>query len=176
MAPGTSATEVLSRFAAIIAILTLAATAHAQDFQYAVLAGPGHTASVPPTLSSATAIDISDAGHILFIADGALVRWTENGTTVIAMPGDAAPGGGIFSSLFGASMNGRGDVVFAASLSGRDNGVATSSGMFLFVDGRLESVLEPGTPAPWGGTFRSFDLPAINVSGEVAFIGSLAIR
>jgi hypothetical protein len=109
----------------------------------------------------------SRAGEGVFLASaGQIVK--------VALAGDRAPGGGVFSGFARhpvPSLNDAGAVAFAASLAG---GRAVE-GIFVFSGGRLRTVALTGaaSPAVPGGTFAALDLPAIGDGGDVAFVATV---
>jgi hypothetical protein len=105
----------------------------------------------------------------------------------VVIPGvTAAPGGGVFAGAsFGASLNARGDLVFAGILL-TDQGLPfpeqNGLGQGLFRarrTGAITSVVSPGDAAPpggvsKGGTFDYAGSPWTNNRGDVAFQGHVA--
>ncbi len=92
----------------------------------------------------------------------------------IALEGDRAPGGGVFSGFARhpvPSLNDAGAVAFAASLAG---GRAVE-GIFVLSAGRLRTVALTGAAAPGlpGGTFAGLDLPVIGDDGNIAFVATV---
>jgi hypothetical protein len=106
----------------------------------------------------------------------------------VVIPGvTAAPGGGVFAGAsFGASLNDRGDLVFAGIVP-MNQGVpfvpfsghpGLGQGLFR-ARGAITNVVSPGDAAPPGGVSKGgvFDLAAvgfINNRGDVAFEGHVA--
>lgn len=96
--------------------------------------------------------------------------------TVLALPGDPAPGTGGESFVgFGAGpvINASGDVVFRASVT---SGAQTLDGIFVASGGAIRLVALEGQTAPGTGgktythsTLDVFDVPSINDSGVVAY-------
>ena len=103
----------------------------------------------------------------------------------VVIPGvTAAPGGKeLFAgAAFGASLNARGDLVFAGILP-TDHGLPLPEqnglGQGLFRargrgTGAIASVVSPGDAAPGGGTFDFAAAPWTNNRGDVAFMGHVA--
>jgi hypothetical protein len=102
----------------------------------------------------------------------------------VMVPGvTPAPGGGLFAGAhFGASLNNRGDLVFAGIVP-TDKGIHLPDedyvglGVGLFEadrKGRITSVVTPGDPAPGGGVFDGAFLPRTNNRGDVVFAGHVA--
>jgi len=69
--------------------------------------------------------------------------------TVIAHVGDPAPGGGTYKLTWGASLNGRGDVLFTGTMD--MSGSYWVNGLFLNKDGRNSAVVRAGDQMPGGG-------------------------
>ena len=91
----------------------------------------------------------------------------------VALQGDPAPlGGGAYQILYGPlSLNGPGDIGFAAGLSG---GTASSGGFVVHPDGGVDAVLDTDTPPTLPGeAFEWVGPPCLNDSGEFAFAASL---
>ena len=87
----------------------------------------------------------------------------------VALQGTAAPNtGGSYATLYAPAINAGGDVVFESTVTG-----GTSAGGIFFDDGSTEiDVALLGQAAPGAGaTFLEFKRPAINASGQVAFVG-----
>jgi hypothetical protein len=132
-------------------------------------------------------IDVNDAGDVAFTAtlvasgSGLPAR-----TTLFIAPGggapvrvagleDAAPGtaGATFASLspvvFGLSspgINGPGEVLFSANLTGGTGG----SGLFVGSASGVRKVVSTGDPNPLGGAFAApFSAGRLNNAGQVAF-------
>jgi hypothetical protein len=92
-----------------------------------------------------------------------------NGATIaVARPGDAAPGGGIFTNVYTPSLNDSGQIAFAAD-------TASSSGVFLLSSGALAKVASTGDGLPRGtGAFAWAGDPVLNNLGQIAFDGGLS--
>ena len=118
---------------------------------------------------------LNQAGAVAFSASIAggkasegLFLWSNQRLRAIALSGSAAPGipGGSFSELPGPSLNDQGDVVFLAGVRrGRDSLEA----LYLYQAGKLRKIAAAGEPAPGGGSFVAFGLPALNNKTEIAF-------
>jgi hypothetical protein len=108
--------------------------------------------------------------------DEAYVKRHASGIERIAGSGDAAPGGGTFTSAFNPIPNARGDVLFAGDLTPAPR-VLRSIGLFLSSGGSLSVVVRPGDALPGGGNFvtTGFGSPqfSLNDRGEVAFAATL---
>ena len=98
-----------------------------------------------------------------------------NGHIVKAVAvGDSAPGGGVisaFSSHPMPALNDSGTIVFGASVTSAQAG----EGIFIAKDGTLKAIAMIGGDAPGyiGGTFVSFDTPALSNRDEVVFVASV---
>jgi hypothetical protein len=93
--------------------------------------------------------------------------------TAVALQGDPAPGTGegTYSSFGDPSINGSGEVVFFAFVSG---GTA-SRGIFLDGSSREECWLEgDAAPGTGGGTYAGFGDHSLDESGDVAFFASVS--
>ena len=137
---------------------------------------------------------LNDAGQAAFFglltgtaggsADDAGVFRGDGGTlTQVARAGQAAPdGNGTYSSFRDPALNAAGQAAFFASLTGTAGGSADDEGVFRGDGGAVTQLARTGQAAPDGnGTFSSFtdpDLdaftdPALNASGQAAFVGFL---
>ena len=118
---------------------------------------------------------LNDAGTVAFaaaVAGGRAVEgiftWSAGRLRAIASTGTPAPGmpSSVLAGVDAPVINGRGDVVFLASIRrGRESieAILASSG------GVLRKVVAQGDPAPAGGVFAAFGPPAVNARGSVAF-------
>jgi hypothetical protein len=118
---------------------------------------------------------LNDAGTVAFaaaVAGGRAVEgiftWSAGRLRAIASTGTPAPGmtSSVLAGVDAPVINGRGDVVFLASIRrGRESieAILASSG------GVLRKVVAQGDPAPAGGVFAAFGPPALNARGSVAF-------
>jgi len=117
---------------------------------------------------------LNDVGQLAFLASTAptgrwgIYLWSEGSAQTIAESGGPAPGGGTFdfdspAPIFAPSLNHPGQVAFAARLS------TGNSGLFLFSDRVIRSIVRPGDPVPGGGTFDWADSPSLNEVGQLAF-------
>ena len=104
-----------------------------------------------------------------------LIVGDETNARAIALSGQAAPKGGIYATnvavqFFGGALNDRGEVAFAAFLSGG----ASRSGIFRGDGVTTTPIALEGTAAPGTtGTFASFGNIRIANDGQVAFIATL---
>ena len=116
---------------------------------------------------------LNDAGEVAFLA--ATRRGRESGEAIylqrrgaltkVAGSGDAAPGGGIFSSFGNPCLNNKGEVAFAAIV---DQGPVLG-GIFLKAASDMRLVLGVGSPSPAGGIFARFsERLEINDAGTIA--------
>jgi hypothetical protein len=101
----------------------------------------------------------------------------------VAVPGTAAPGGGVFAGVnYHTGENNRGDIVFSGLVSGTDIDPTTDPGcdgvasaLYLArADGTLSVVVRPGDPSPGGGVFDSAMNASINDGGDIAFGAHIA--
>jgi hypothetical protein len=97
----------------------------------------------------------------VFVSTGGKLR-------AVAVAGAAAPGipAATFASLDAPTLADRGDVAFLATLR---RGRETAEAIYLARAGALHKVVAQGDPAPAGGTFAAFSVPALNGKGVVAF-------
>lgn len=108
----------------------------------------------------------------LYRADGSsIIQLVRKGQLVPDGNGrflDFAVGDGYFS------MNNSGGVVFLADLTGTTGGTADNAGVFLSDGNAVTQLGRKGQAAPDGnGQFSSFQNPALNNRGQVAFVASL---
>lgn len=136
---------------------------------------------------------INSAGRVAFRGglDGPSVNesnnsgiWSEpdeNGLTLVASTGDAAPGTlgeTLFSSFGSPRINASGQTAFYAGLGGM--GVSHLNNKSIWSEGNgagLTLVARTGSPAPGanaGETFSYFNGPAFNDAGQTVFRGALA--
>jgi hypothetical protein len=129
----------------------------------------------------ASPVAMNAAGDLVFAAD--LTRATEQGSgvfrwdwqtgelTALSLPGQAAPNGAVFGNTRSpAGINDQGDVAFAAELTAAGGG---AEGLFLFSDGQIKSIVQPGDSEPGGGKFALATRPSLNAPGQVAFRGDV---
>jgi len=93
---------------------------------------------------------------------------TRHRTQAIALSGSASPGvpGGTFTEFDAPALNDTGEVAFLAGVRrGRD----TFEAIYLRQAGTLRKIAAAGDPAPGGGSFSAFGVPALNNKSEVAF-------
>jgi len=98
-------------------------------------------------------------------SSGTLYLFANNTLTRLVGPGDAAPGGGTFTSLVGPAINSSNQLAFQAFLSDGRNGI------FLLSNGTLTKIIASGDIMPDGVPFGFTESPAINDSGLVLFSG-----
>ncbi|MFL6446609.1 MAG: choice-of-anchor tandem repeat NxxGxxAF-containing protein [Bryobacteraceae bacterium] len=111
--------------------------------------------------------------------------------TSIVSPGDPAPGGGLFdyagnSGAGGAAINAGGDVAFVGHVAGEEakfpgfppqTTLISALGSLYIKDaqhGVITSIAHAGESAPGGAIYREIISPALNASGDVAFIGDIS--
>lgn len=118
---------------------------------------------------------LNRAGAVAFSASIAEGRASEgvflssnNRLRVIALSGSASSGipGGTFTEFQAPALNDNGEVAFLAGVRrGRD----TLDAIYLHRQGASRKVVAAGDPAPGGGSFAAFGVPAINNRSEIAF-------
>src|SRR6476620_9899429 len=118
---------------------------------------------------------LNDAGKIAFGATVAGARATEGiflateyRLKAIAVTGTDAPGvrNGTFVEFDAPVLNNRDEIAFVGTVR---RGRETLQVLYLYSDGVLRKLVAGGDPAPRGGSFDRFGLPAINNKGVVAF-------
>jgi hypothetical protein len=118
---------------------------------------------------------LNDAGKIAFGANVAGARATEGiflaaegRLKAIALSGTDAPGvrNGTFVEFDAPVLNNRDEIAFVGTVR---RGRETLQVLYLYSGGVLRKLVGGGDPAPRGGTFDRFGLPAINNKGLVAF-------
>lgn len=108
-------------------------------------------------------------GAASYPARAVYVHTPSAGLRKVAMTGEAAPGGGSFTSFSSIiPINNRGLVAFYASVSGN---AANPRGIFAGTPGGpISAIARAGDSSPIGGTFTTFTQPLyINDAGQVAF-------
>src|SRR5712675_3670983 len=118
---------------------------------------------------------LNDAGKIAFGATVAGARATEgiflaadDRLKAIALTGTDAPGvrNGTFVEFDAPVLNNRDEIAFVGTVR---RGRETLQVLYLYSGGVLRKLVAGGDPAPRGGSFDRFGLPAINNKGVVAF-------
>src|SRR3982075_159079 len=118
---------------------------------------------------------LNDAGKVAFGASVAGARATEGiflaadgSLKAIALSGADAPGvqNGTFVEFDAPVLNNRDEIAFVGTVR---RGRETLQVLYLYSGGVLRKLVASGDPAPRGGTFDRFGLPAINNKGVVAF-------
>jgi hypothetical protein len=118
---------------------------------------------------------LNDAGKIAFGANVAGARATEGIFLAadkrlkgIALSGTDAPGvrNGTFVEFDAPVLNNRDEIAFVGTVR---RGRETLQVLYLYSGGVLRKLVAGGDPAPRGGTFDRFGLPAINNKGVVVF-------
>jgi hypothetical protein len=126
--------------------------------------------------------DVAFSGHLVgdscivigppFVCgDSLYLRHAATGAiSSIAHQGDPAPGGGTFSTAFGALINNSDQVAFVGSLG---SGAGPPCAVFRYQNGVVSAVARPGDPMPGGGHFFSTTCSAqelgINQAGNICF-------
>lgn len=88
----------------------------------------------------------------------------------IALKGQTAPAGGVYSIFNLPVLSDSGQVSFFAYV---DNGVTLGGGSFVGLPGSLQPAAMLNTPAPAGGIFSNFSTSVVNNAGQVAIRSSL---
>jgi hypothetical protein len=118
---------------------------------------------------------LNDAGKIAFGATVAGARATEgiflaaeDRLKAIAVSGTDAPGirNGTFVEFDAPVLNNRDEIAFVGTVR---RGRETLQVLYLYSGGVLRKLVAGGDPAPRGGTFDRFGLPAINNKGVIVF-------
>jgi len=119
---------------------------------------------------------LNDAGKVAFGASVAGARATEgiflaaggSSLKAVALSGADAPGvqQGTFVEFDAPVLNNRDEIAFVATVR---RGRETLQVLYLYSGGVLRKLVAGGDPAPRGGSFDRFGLPAINNKGVVAF-------
>jgi len=118
---------------------------------------------------------LNDVGKIAFGASVAGARATEgiflaadDRLKAIALSGADAPGvqNGTFVEFDAPVLNNRDEIAFVGTVR---RGRETLQVLYLYSGGVLRKLVAGGDPAPRGGSFDRFGLPAINNKGVVAF-------
>jgi hypothetical protein len=98
----------------------------------------------------------------------------------VALPGDAAPGGGTFDQAWDSTINEHGEVAFGGHVAGEEcvgqtPGVLSCYESLYLKDrrGRLISIAHQGAPAAGGGTYRAAWGGKIDHHGNILFTGDL---
>ena len=107
-----------------------------------------------------------------------IYRGDGNGSPVqIARGGDPVPdGSNSFLHFSFPAQNNAGQIAFDARLTDASNGTIEEHGLYFHDDlNGLTEIARTGDPAPDGnGTIQAFGTPAVNDSGQVAFVGLIA--
>src|SRR5207249_8667732 len=118
---------------------------------------------------------LNEAGNVAFaaaVSGGKTVEGifatTGRRLRAVAVVGSAAPSiaSGTFANLDAPALNDRGDVAFLATVR---RGRESVEAIYLSSGATLSKVVAQGDPAPAGGTFAGFGVPALNDSGALAF-------
>lgn len=133
---------------------------------------------------------INDRGDVAFAAmsnrwwmtetmDGVYMSWPDGDVHAAVVPGDPAPGNGVFVNASMPSLNNAGDVAFEGHVDGEPcswmYGFRCLSGLYVrhADSGSIDPVVLPGDPLPGGGAVFFAGGPAINSRGDVLFAASL---
>jgi hypothetical protein len=124
------------------------------------IAQPSEAAPGGGTFSSFSAIDLGDNGDVAFRAaltsptGSGVYRYSGAVLTKVAKNGDAAPGGGTFTTPLGApAVAAAGEVLFGANTTNGGPGVYRDAGA------GLVKVAIPGDLAPGGSTYSAAGMP-----------------
>jgi hypothetical protein len=149
----------------LLAVCFAAASASAQtNFKLKQILKTGDDAPVPNLLAFVHQISFNNQGQAAFIGDGGLFLKTGDTLTLLAAPGDTAPGGGTFLQISTPSINSAGQVVFAGFAT-------TSGGLFLVSQGTITLLVADGAVSTTGDVVFPTQ-PVINDSGVVAFVNN----
>ncbi|HEU5323554.1 MAG TPA: choice-of-anchor tandem repeat NxxGxxAF-containing protein, partial [Methylomirabilota bacterium] len=127
---------------------------------------------------------LNDAGAVAFVAAVSGGRTVEGlfvaaggRTRAVALAGGPAPGipSGTLAGLDAPALNNQGDVVFLASVR---RGRESVEAIYLYGhrERRVRKIVAQGDPAPSGGAFAGFGVPALNDRGTVVFAAVLEGR
>ena len=136
---------------------------------------PGMPSTV---LAGVDAPTINARGDVVFLAT--VRRGRESSEAILASrggmlrkvvaQGDAAPAGGVFATFGSPTLNGSGNVAFAAVVEGK----TVPGGIFVASRDRIEMAVAAGADTPIGGIFAKFsERIAYNDAGAIAFHGIL---
>ncbi|MCU1235532.1 MAG: hypothetical protein JWP63_3499 [Candidatus Solibacter sp.] len=116
------------------------------------------------------------ATHAGTLANGVYKADASGRITSVVSPGDSAPGGGSFDSVFDGWINQAGDVAFDAHLAAETGTQSGRASLYLkhAGTGRIDSIAHAGDAAPGGSVFRSVYSPVLNDSGDIAFLGDIS--
>lgn len=84
----------------------------------------------------------------------------------VVLAGDPAPGGGQFGGFDEVTLNGRGEVLFEATVGGVE-------GLYLASDGSIRPLVVLGHPTPLGGRYLGLAFPTLNDAGQAAFLAMI---
>lgn len=111
-------------------------------------------------------------------------RWNRIASVVV--PGDKAPGGGVFDDAIEGWINDPGDIAFDAHVKGEECiDISQGAGGYELVcgssvykmpkNGKIQSIAHQGDPAPGPGgfTYRQAFGPVMNDAGDLVFVGDL---
>src|SRR5262249_12050343 len=91
---------------------------------------------------------------VFIFCGGSVYKKTATGAIPsIAHQGQPAPGGGTYTTAFGAVLNNAGDVVFIGDFSPDPHIGTGPTAIFLNSGGTTSAMARPGDPLPGGGHF-----------------------
>lgn len=126
-------------------------------------------APVPQELRAFTATAMNDRGEVVFASDGGVFLRSRGNLKVVAGNGTAAPGGGKFLLTGPPAINSRGQILFQAYTT-----APSRSGMFISRNGQITQAVRDQSPNFSGSAF-TFETPAINDVGDIAFTADIGI-
>ncbi len=107
----------------------------------------------------------------LSIANSGIFVGVPGAVQTVAVQGTVAPGGGNYSGFSVPVLSGAGQVAYRAGLTG---GTSTE-GIFRGTSTAVQTIALKGTAAPTGGNYGNFGDPAVNGTGQVAFLSNLTV-
>ncbi|MHB8733349.1 MAG: DUF7453 family protein [bacterium] len=146
------------------------------DGRLTTLVAVGRRVSTGGTFSTLSDVVLNNRGTVIFLGrttDRAArlgIYAARNGAVVpVAVTGQAAPAGGVFTDFANPTINDHEVVAFV----GRTNGTG-QEGIFTNSEGTTTTAVMGGWPAPTGGLFEFFldGSPALNNRGRIAFVAA----
>ena len=147
--------------------------AHEGKIAAVTLSGAAAPGIAGATLAQFESPALNDAGEVAFLATtrrgreaGEAIYLRRRGQLVrLAGSGDAAPGGGVFSSFGNPTLNNKGEIAFAAIV---DQGPVLG-GIFMAGGSDIRLALGVGSASPSGGIFARFsERLELNDAGTIA--------